>query len=192
MRKLLFTSLLSMTYLHAGVEEVRIQWTPQLCNDICAKNLDHQFKRIYQLEEATVNRAAGLAILKYKPNSPYNYYDIERAMQMIGLTINDIRVTVTGRIKYSDQEVYLISDGDGSQFTLLSPVAPQPKVSVENWNPDSHRLSLSTRNELIEASKNGTAVTITGPLFEPERSPPNWLIVQSMKNAKAEEDKSIK
>lgn len=181
MKKLVCALLFSCSVLEAEIMEVRIQWTPQLCNDICAGNLERQFHRIYNVEEITMNRHAGQVLLKYKPKGIYDFGQINRAMQMIGLTINDIHLKVQGHVKASDREVFLVSDGDGSVFTLMSPVHPEPGKSVENWSPFTHPLTVQHRNQLIDAGHAGKKVTITGPLFEPERAPPNYLIVQEIK-----------
>jgi hypothetical protein len=187
MKKFLFTlSLLASSPLFGEVEEVKIQWTPALCNEICAMSLYRQFKRIYNVEEVTVSQLSGQASLRYKKKAYYDFGPVNRAMEMIGLTINDIRVIVKGRIKYTTKEVFLISDGDGTIFNLLSPVPPQPQVFVENYNPDTHRLTVQNRNQLIEAGQNNSLVTISGPLFEPERAPPNYLIVEGINVAKPE------
>lgn len=181
MKALCAVFVMSWAILGAEVLEVRIQWTPQLCNEICATNLNKQFHRIYNVEEITINRPAGQAILKYKPRGVYNFGPINTAMEMIGLTINDIHIKVKGHIKGSDREVFLISDGDATVFTLMSPVRPDPNKKVENWSPFTHSLTVQHRNQLIDAGKQGKMVTISGPLFEPERSPPNYLIVQEIK-----------
>lgn len=181
MKKIILALILCSSPLLAEVQEVRIQWTPQLCNDICIRNLEKQFRRIYQVDEISMNRSAGQALLKYKEKGTYNYGPINTAMAMIGLTINDIHIKVRGHVKATDREVFLISDGDASVYTLMSPVRPEPGKSVENWSPFTHPLTVQHRNQLIEAGRAGKAVTLSGPLFEPERSPPNYLIVQEIK-----------
>lgn len=181
MKQLLLAIALTWTALHAEVLEVRIQWTPQLCNDICARNLEKQFHRIYNVDEITMNHPAGQILLKYKPRGVYNFGPINTAMQMIGLTINDIHIKVRGHIKATDREVLLISDGDASVFFLMSPVRPDPGKYVENYNPATHQLTVQHRNQLIDAARSKQYVTISGPLFEPERAPPNYLIVQEIK-----------
>ena len=107
-------------------------------------------------------------------------------MAMIGLSINQIKAQVSGTISHSDRDIFLTSTGDGTLFTLISPLRPvQNGYAVPydyNLYAGGNRpLSEDMRQQLLQAEQAGQELTVSGPLFVPERSPPNYLVIESVR-----------
>lgn len=159
--------------LFAEVEKITIRWTAMECDNICMPHLDQQFKKIPGVSEITMN--PGQAEIKWKANAPFYLPSIKIAMQMIGLYMTDLRVKVRGIIKHSPTDVYLISSGDNTEFNLLNPVIPDPQRQAPQYNRAARALTPELRQKLLEAEARQQIAIIEGPIFMPERSPPDPL-----------------
>ena len=172
--------------LRSEIQTITVQWTSALCQPSCIKGLTKEFKKIKSLADLTIG--PNTAVLYWKPTAPFSYYTVDRAMQMIGLSINQISIKVQGKISHTKTKVTLISSGDKTRFDLYGTIQPNPLQYTEKYNIASHPLSLSLRTQLLEIEKNDSLVTIEGPLFEPDRSPPLQLIVEKISVQKQKED----
>lgn len=186
MYKFLFAGILLVSSLRAEIDEVMIQWTPMLCQGSCVQGLYQQFGKIPGLANVEISQPQGQALLIYQRGAPYTYGPINTAMAMIGLSINQMRAKVTGFISHSERDVFLTSTGDGTIFTLISPLRPQPygyavPYDYNLYNSGNRPLNDMTREQLLEAEQAQVELTIAGPIFVPERSPPNYLITESIK-----------
>ncbi|MCB1111918.1 MAG: cation transporter [Chlamydiales bacterium] len=170
--------ILSTSPIMAEIERVTIRWKPAFCPASCAQGLEKSLSGIREVAEVNVQLEAGQANLRWKPNQKFSYDQINRAMRMIGVSVQEINVSVRGTIEHSSREVELVSLGDNTRFTLLSPIQPTVDQSVARNNPESYQLTESTRERLIAAEKDDRIITIQGPLFEPFRAPPLYLIIQ--------------
>lgn len=187
MKKLFFLlscSILSLytSYAHAEVEKIILKWNSAVCQRSCVEGLLSQLNRIPGVAEAKMSGGAGVLEIRWKPDHPFSYYPIKTAMQMIGLHIDDLRLTVRGTLSHSANQVFLNSLGDSSRFVLMSPTRPGTNRYVESKSLYTHELSPDLRAQLMEKENTNTVVTVEGPLFEPEqRSPPYFLIVESLR-----------
>lgn len=172
--RLFAATMLCVSYpLMAEVETVKIKWTPTLCRlESCIKGLEQQFRRIKGVADVEMNQADGQAILRWKPDVQFSYPPINTAMSMIGLSVNDIRIRVRGRVAHDSQYTFLISIGDETRFRLLGPIQPQPLTYNVQYNELVHPLTLELQDRLNGAEKDKRIVTIEGPFLQPERSPP--------------------
>lgn len=175
---MVLSSLLVPFGLPAEIEQVTIKWTPGLCQTSCIRGLERQFHRVKEVTYVEINGSAGLAILRWDSKIAFSYRPIETAMAMIGLSIDDMNITVRGNITYDGRDVILTSLGDRTQFYLVS--AP-PMMALELHLPHIQPLNVQTKRGLIEAGQNHQVVSITGPLFQPEKAPPFFLVVDSLK-----------
>lgn len=171
--------LIQIKPLHAEIQEVTITWTAQECLGSCAQGLYAQFKKIPAVSEININQSAGRATLKWRPNAPFSYQSIDTAMRLIGLYINNIKVSVRGTVVHDSPTTFrVLSIGDHSSFTLLSVPTAAPNQYVVQNNVQNRTLPPSTINQLLQAQQNNQTVTVSGPLFEPWRSPPVYLIIE--------------
>lgn len=167
--------------LNAEIEQVMIKWTPGLCQDSCIRGLEQQFRRIQGVTQVNFSPTNSQAILQWAPNVPFSYRPIEGAMAHIGLSTEDIFVTVRGKISHTSQDVILTSIGDNTPFHLLSTPQQMPNQFIEENSPFNRALNPEMRSKLLEVESNQQIVTISGPLFHPETSPPLFLVVVSLK-----------
>lgn len=176
----LYLSLTFVNAAHAEVSDVIITWTAATCQPGCDKLLSQQFGKIYGIATFDINRAAGQANIQWKPNLPFAYYPINAAMRMIGPHINTIRLKVRGKIQHTQDNIKLISEGDGTLFYLISAVNPAPNQYAPTRSVYNRALSLDVRQQLLDAEANKQMVVIDGPLFEPYRSPPLFLVIEHL------------
>lgn len=182
-RILLSSGMLYLTCfqpVQAEILDVRVTWTAAECQARCNKLLLAQFGKIYGVSSVQVNQAAGQADLKWKPKVIFSFRPIDSALRMVGPFPNDVRVKVRGKIQHDPVNVKIISDGDGTSFYLLNPIIPSRNQFVIEDSAFNRSLTPDMRNKLIEAQKNNQMVTIEGPLFEPYRSPPLRIVVESL------------
>lgn len=172
---------------------VKIKWTSVLCQESCVTGLQKQFEQLKGVSKININQGAGQAILTWKNNQPYSYGPINTAMRMIGLTIQDLRIRVRGKIFVDGQTFKLISVGDNTEFVLLSPINSMnlTQYSIE-FSAANRQISGELKDKLLAAKKSNLAVTIEGVLFEPQRLPLTQLVIEQMTVDEANKSSSQK
>lgn len=166
--------------LHAEIEQITLKWTPGLCQSSCMRSLEQQFKNIKGVVNTHLNGPLGQGDLTWDPNTAFSYRSIEMAMALIGLGINDIRLRVKGNITHDERNIILISSSDHTHFFLLNNISIVPNQYVEENSAFNRLLTPQTRTQLLNAERNQQTVTISGPLFQPENSPPLFLVIDSL------------
>lgn len=166
--------------LRAEVETVSVTWTAMECQTNCRKQLEKEFRKIPGVAEVNMNPLAGQVDLKWKKNVQFTFSPINVAMEMVGLTINDIRVKVHGVLQHTATGVTLVSSGDYTRFDLLNPVVPQQHGQAPQFNTAARKLQPEMLQKLLEAERAKKIATIEGSLLFPERSPPLELVVSTM------------
>lgn len=180
-----FISVLQNDFIHSEIQDVTITWTAQECFSSCTKGMYGQFRKIQGVSEISINQGAGEAVLHWQPNASFAYQPVQVAMQLLGLSINTIKVRVRGTLINDSQNSYtLLSIGDGTSFTLISIPSPATNQYVEQYNIQNRTLSADMIQQLQKAQQDQQIATVTGPLFMPWRSPPNYLVVQNIQFSK--------
>ncbi len=180
-KMILSCALVSLSASLLGeVEYVEIKWTPGLCSESCAKNLRTQFSKTAGVASSEVSASSAQAKLHWKPNVTFSFGPINAAMSMIGLSMTELRVKVRGTIIHDAKTVTLVSLGDNTRFQLLGPTQASKTGYAIAHNINSHPLPPDTRTKLLDAQTQKQVVTVEGPLFEPERSPPLYLITEKL------------
>lgn len=172
--------LVSPAVTNAEIQQVVIKWTPGLCTASCIAGLDKAFKKIDAVASTSLDQAAAQAVLQWKPNYPFSYTPIDYAMNAIGLYVTEFRMKVRGTIIHDKTNVFLVSLGDNTSFTLLSPTIPAPSQAASLYNVESYQLTPQLRERLIATEAQHQVVSIAGPIFTPWLSPPLLLIVESL------------
>lgn len=180
----LIASVSFLNPLVAEIETVVLKWDQGFCSRSCALGLERQLTAIRDVAEVKLDAPQDQATLRWKPNARFAFDPIDRATRQIGVPFgsdtNEIMITVRGTIRHTNREVTLISIGDGTVFTILSPPSSATGQSAILNNIQTLTLSPDTRRELILAEEEFKIVTISGPLFQPERSPPNFIVAQQV------------
>lgn len=172
--------LFASSCLHAEVQLVTIKWTQYLCYDDCVRLLEKQFAQVKGVSQVAINQAGAQAEIRWKPNVPFSYVDLDNAMRMVGPSIEDIRIKVHGTLSHTNYTVTLTSTGDNTRFQLLSPIIASTTQYVEENSVASHTLWASTRTQLLQAEQNKLAVTVEGQLFQPEQAPPLYIVIGNL------------
>lgn len=178
----IFCFLLGNFYpIQAEIDKVVVTWTPGECIDIaCAQNLADQFKKQLGVAQVNISTTQGQAVIDWKPDVPFAWTNIQYPMAALGLYIRTIRVRVRGTISRDlHNNISITSIGDGTILELVSPIQPEKNRYVTKYSPYTHPLTNEQRAQLYTAEANKEVVTIEGPLFEPYRSPPLQLIIES-------------
>lgn len=181
---LLTAALLSLHIgaVQAEVQQVTLKWLAMQCQASCVRGLEKQLRRIRGVASVDISEPQGQAILQWDPTVPFSYRSIEAAIAMIGIGIDpeDFGVTVRGNIIHDKSNVILVSIGDNTRFYLIGTPPFVPNQFIEENSLSNRALTPQIRSQLLEAERNHQFVTITGPLFQPEASPPLYLVVQSL------------
>lgn len=172
--------MLYASCLQAEIVLVTVKWTVNLCQDYCVRNLYKELGKVKGVGEVVINQAGAQADLRWKPNVPFSFVDVDAAMRMVGPSIEDIRMKVHGTLTHTQDSVTLISTGDNTHFQLLSPIIPSKTQYVEEYNVATHTLWAATREQLLQAEANHLSVTIDGQLFRPEWAPPLYILIQKI------------
>lgn len=178
---LIFIALILLSPpLHAEVLEVFVSWNSFSCRERCAELLRERFEKMPQVESVAMNASAGNARLKWNPLSPFSYQVVKAQLQRVGVGLNELRVRVRGRGVQSGKGVALVSLGDSTRFTLISPLRTRPEKYVAR--PDGSKLDLSPslQDKVLIAAQEDKAIVVEGPLYQPHRSPPLYLIVSRL------------
>ncbi len=173
---------------YAEIQKILITWTVASCLPGCESLLDKNFRQVRGVTDIKVNRGAGEAIILWRPDTAFAFSSIDTALRMVGLDPNTIRMQVRGTIRQQGQNIVLISSGDGTPFYLLNPVTPSVTQYTETESVYNRQLDPQTRQQLLDAAAAQQKVVIEGPLFQPERSPPLFLVIASAKVEPLEEE----
>lgn len=175
--------LLAATFLHLPLQadiEIVVKWLPGSCGDSCVQQLDRQLHSIKDVAEIKFEGTNNQATLRWRPDRHFSFTPIDNAFRYVGVDMNEIFVTVRGTITSTHRDVTITSLGDNSKFILLSPLRTNPAEAPMPNNIQSYALKPETREQLLPTESIYQIVTAEGSLFEPERSPPNLLILEKV------------
>jgi len=170
--------LTSNQFLEAEITDVIVTWRAASCRSGCDKLLMQQFGKVYGIYSTDINLNAGQANIKWKPNVAFSFQPLDTAMRLVGPHINNVRLKVRGNIRHDPKNVKLISEGDGTEFYLLSPVTPVANQYTPTTSIYNRELNPEVRDQLLDAEAKKLNVIIEGPLFQPYRSPPLQLVIE--------------
>lgn len=169
------------TPLDAVVESITIRWTTLLCQDACVKLLEREFRKIKGVDKISIDQGSGQASLTWKEKIPFEFTSINTAMHMVGLSIRNIRIKVSGTIRHTGDVFYIISEGDGTRFDLLNPIIPYPTGVAIEFNVSVRKITPALREKLLEGESLKQIATIEGPIFMPERmTVPTQIVVDHL------------
>lgn len=179
-RNFFFPFLLLMTPLSAEILSVEVRFNPAFCNLQCPSMLTTAFQNMQAVAEVSMNGQQGQAILRYKPNQPFDYRTLRNAIASVGTTPQYLRVKVRGAIRGQNNNFAISSMGDNTLFYLLGPIQASPTQYTISASLSNHPLP----PYLIETLQKGVAenriAVVQGWLFQPDRSPPYYIVIEQM------------
>lgn len=175
------TLLLAASPIYGEIQSVIVKWRPGFCLKPCEDNLRKKIAAAPQVAESDVPEGASQATIRWKPNMRFSYQTLNFLIKGAGVKADQVFMTVRGNIQHDSRHVYLVSQGDGTRFTLLSPiyVSPDPSQSQTRSNVDSYNLSDKARAELLKNEQEHRLVTVKGLLLDPWRYVELYLIMDS-------------
>jgi len=191
MARLILLILIAATCLHtseakAEIDPVIISWRAGECQPGCDVLLEKEFRKLYGIDDLAINAGAGQMSIRWKANQRFDYNAILSAIKKVGLHIANIRLKVRGMIRFEGTNTVLISNGDKTPFYLLGPIQPQANQYTPTRSIYNRQLTPERKVQLMEGEKTGLVAVIDGPLFEPYRSPPLFLIMENVSFVKPE------
>lgn len=169
--------------LSAEVEMVTLKWNPIPCKNSCPILLRERLSKAKGVVNVDVNEASGQANITWDKRVPFSFVPINWALRYVGVREKDLRVRVSGYVKGSGASYSITSKGDNTNFILFNrAVSPDSTQFTNRFNPTNRVLSPDIIAKLDEARQGNRIVTIEGPIFMPERSPPDplRLVVESI------------
>ena len=168
------------THLHSEIVEVFVSWNSYSCDEKCSQLLKKKFEGMKQVESVTLNSSAGNARLKWNPKSSFSYQAVKAPLQMVGVGLNELRVRVRGKGVVQGNGAALLSLGDNTRFTLISPIRARPGEYVALPDGSNLELSQNLQEKVVKASEEDKVVVVEGPIYQGHRSPPLYLIVSRL------------
>lgn len=162
------------------VLDVTVMWNNVMCLEPCGKLLQEKFLKMPQVQEVSIDITAGQARIKWKPKAPFSYYPVKTTMQMVGLGVNEMKVTVRGKAKVTKDKVVLVSLQNNTPFELVSLPTPEQGLYVTRPNQIFMKLDPGLAEKIMTEAKEDKILIISGPLYSPWRSPPLQLVVESI------------
>lgn len=166
-----FLFLVCFQHLPAEIQELTISWNAFKCQSTCIQQIQKHFSTIKGIKNLNVNGSSGVADIEWDPNEPLSYEPFRYAAAAVGININTMRVRVKGRINHSGNNIFIISDKDGSRFHLIGPIYTESGRYTPKYNIDTHPLPQETIEQLLDIEREGHVIVISGPLFLPSHYP---------------------
>lgn len=176
MRRKRWLSLLLLCFtctqdLRAEIEEIVVTWNAFKCQDTCVQQIQQQLNSIKGVKKINANPSSGAAVIEWDPNVQLSYEPFRYASSAVGIKIISMRVRVKGKISHDGDNMYVISDKDGTRFHLIGPIHTEPGRYIPKYSLDTHPLPDNTKEQLMTLEKAGRSVVISGPLFLPSFYP---------------------
>lgn len=189
---LLFACLIFVSFLNAEVEQVHLRWDPIPCKKACPILLHERLQKAKGVASVEIDANSGHATMTWDEKIPFSFVPLNYALRYVGVREKDLRVKVSGTIYGSGANYFIKSRGDQTLFMLFNRAASEgPSNYVNLYNPTNRALSLELIAKLEEIKKANQIAIIEGPIFMPERSPPDPLRLV-IDNISIEKQKSTK
>jgi len=173
---MLTVAILMATSLVAEVELVVLKWNPIPCKNNCPSLLQNRLEKSKGVVSVEMHPEEGRADLKWSPTIPFSFIPLNWALRYVGVREKDLRVRVSGHILGSGSNYSIVSRGDHTIFTLFNRAVPVNHLEYTTlFNSYNRVLSKEITAKLDEVMKGKKIAVIEGPLFMPERSPPDPL-----------------
>ena len=170
----LFCILFKMSVVQGEIQEIVMKWNALLCLNECESTLANQLNNIANLRGLRIDSRAGTAVMGWQPYNFFSYAPFNLATRTVGIRIADFRLKVSGKIRHSEDNFYMVSEGDNTTYLLVGPIRAVPDRYIIQQNIASRPLSADIRIKLLRLADSQETVIIEGPLFEPLRA---WLIL---------------
>lgn len=175
MNKLFFFLIFSWKLL-AEVQEVVLTWNPVPCTNNCPKNLEERLQKAQGVVQVQMHAEEGRAVMGWDKKIPFSFVPLNWALRYVGVREKSLRVRVRGYIKGSGKTYSITSIGDNTVFVLFNRAqTTNPPQYVNLYNPTNRVLSPDQIAKLEEIKQSKQVAIIEGPIFMPERSPPDPL-----------------
>ena len=179
---LIILAAIGAPLLQAEVQSFSMIWNAPLCTPSCAAQLTQRLSHNTPgVQKAEVSQAAGRADVVWDPRVPFSFQPINNSVRYVGIRPRLFRIRVRGTVQdVNGRNFTLISTGDNTPFVLRGPIQPSLNRYTEQYNPQSHFLNPQLIQQLSNIARARQTVVIEGPFFEPFRSPPNQLIIETL------------
>lgn len=189
MYKILF--LMFFSFLNAEVEQVMLRWDPIPCKKACPLLLHDRLQKAKGVASVDIHPDEGNAVMTWNPKIPFSFVPLNYALRYVGVREKDLRVKVSGTIYGSGASYFIKSRGDNTVFVLFNRAAPGGQANYVNLYSATNRvLSPDLIAKLEDVKKSNQIAIIEGPIFMPERSPPDplRLVIESISVEKKKEE----
>lgn len=168
-------------FLFGEIQEVTVRWDGRSCWESCQEGLKRAFQKIPGVAE--VQMSQGQALLRWKPQSGFSFQQINSSVRLVGVPFQGIWLKVRGTVRGAGGRMELVSLGDNTVFTLMSPMQVAPNKTMTPQSLQSYRLDDKSQQQLAYNEQTYRLVTVSGRLFHPYNSPPNYLIIEQLEAA---------
>lgn len=164
------------SFLNAEVEQVSLRWDPIPCKKACPILLHDRLQKAKGVASVEINADSGNATMTWDKKIPFSFVPLNYALRYVGVREKELRVKVSGSISGSGASYFIKSRGDNTIFVLFNRAAPGGQSNyVTLYSATNRVLTPELITKLEDIKKSNQIAIIEGPIFMPERSPPDPL-----------------
>jgi hypothetical protein len=163
--------LFSWTSIQGEIQMVEIFWRHGACQYNCTKLLEGKLSEVPQIESVTTSTTSNMASIKWKKYDQFTYLLVKRPFQRVGVGIDNIRLKVKGTLSPSQDRIVLVSTEDNTNFDLVS-------INKEKSHPSKLTIDPKFKQTFLDYAKDQKTLIVEGALYQPDRSPPLYLLVE--------------
>lgn len=163
--------------------KITAAWDPIECEKSCLFNLQKEFSSTHKVADLDIRKDSGIVTFRWLPTVPFDFTVIKRAFQLVGLGLQTVDIELRGVVKWKDDNnVTLLSIGDGTVFQLIGPLLFKQNSYVNPGNKASYPIEGELKANLQKASREQKVVVIKGTLFMPRLAPYSVSVNQMTMN----------
>lgn len=166
--------------LKSEIKQIQITWNTFKCQMSCIELIQKNFSAIKEIRNFNMSSNNGMATMNWNPYLPFSYEPFRYAAAAVGISIDSMRLVVTGTISHGGETIFLTSHPEESRFQLLPPLHTESGRQTINRNVENYIFSPELRRKLLDFEQAESIVTVSGPMYMPYYRP-NILIIENIK-----------
>jgi len=161
--------MLAASPLFADLPLIRLQYQQGVEFPSSYALLEKQLKAIPQILDVQLDQNTAVASIRWKPNVPFSFSQINLASRSAGANLDNVLVTVRGTVEEVGTSYQIRSLGDNTIFKLLGPYETGPGQVAARETTQGRKLTPEQKQKLQAAQAENLVITVTGSLLNPTR-----------------------
>lgn len=164
----------------ASILKVNVRVDGDTCTPKCYELIKKYMLRVKGVTDVKLNTSGGVIELTWDPNLPFSWFNVNSALQMVGVALLNMGIKASGEIRQEGKRLVLVSKPDNTSLILISPLKGNPDLYTAQPNPYLQTLDPELKREILAKATPGKVVTVEGTLFPWYQPPPFYLVVEQL------------